>query len=96
MPRRREGPVLSAQTGYYFFDSYVGIGPDRRRIRISLHTQDLAKAQWLWEQEFKKLWSDQYGLKTHKPTSSITLSALIPEFIAHERDVKRAATWKIF
>jgi hypothetical protein len=55
MLRRREAPVKNAQTGYYFFDSYVGIGPDRRRIRFSLHTQDLANAQWLWEQEYINL-----------------------------------------
>jgi hypothetical protein len=29
---------MNAQTGYYFFDSYVGIGPDRRRVRFSPHT----------------------------------------------------------
>ena len=52
MPKRREGPVKNAQIGYYFFDNYVGIGPDRLRVRFSLHTQDLAKAQWLWEQEY--------------------------------------------
>jgi len=96
MPRRREGPVKNAQTGYYFFDNYVGIGPDRRRVRLSLHTQDLAKAQWLWEQEYKRLWSEHYGLKSHKPASPITLSNIIPEFIAHERDVRRAVTWKTF
>lgn len=36
MPKRREGPVKNAQTGYYFFDSCVGNGPDRRRIRFFL------------------------------------------------------------
>lgn len=96
MPKRHEGPVKNAQTGYYFFDNYVGIGADRRRVRLSLHTQDLAKAQWLWEQEYKRLWSEHYGLKTHKPASPITLSNIIPEFIAHERDVRRAVTWKTF
>ena len=53
--RRREGPVKNVQTGSYVFDNYVGIGSDRRRIRVSLHTQDLAKAQWLWEQEYINL-----------------------------------------
>jgi hypothetical protein len=38
MPHRREDPVKNAQTGYYFFDNYVGIGPERRRIRVSLDT----------------------------------------------------------
>lgn len=37
MPRHREGPVKNAQTGYYFFDSYVDIGPERRRVRFSLN-----------------------------------------------------------
>ena len=47
MPRHREGPVKNKQTGYYFFDSYVGLPPDRHRIRVSLHTKDSARAQWL-------------------------------------------------
>jgi len=33
MPRRREGSVRNKQTGYYFFDSYVGLGPDRQSVR---------------------------------------------------------------
>jgi len=30
MPRRREGPTRNKQTGYYFFDEYVGIEKDKR------------------------------------------------------------------
>jgi len=48
MPRRREGPVKNKQTGYFFFDEYVGFPPDKKRIRISLRTKDPAIAQWLW------------------------------------------------
>ncbi len=96
MPQRREGPALNKQTGYYFFDSYVGLGADRRRIRLSLHTRDRARATWLWEQEFKRRWSEHYGIKSVKPAAPARFADLIPEFIAYERDVKRAAMWKNF
>jgi integrase len=96
MPRHREGPTKNQQTGYYYFDQYVGLGPDRRRLRISLGTKDPARAQWLWEQEYKRRWSDHYGLKTHKTTAPIKFSDAIKEFIAYERDVKRVSEWKIF
>ena len=96
MPKRREGPVLNKQTGYYFFDSYVGLGAERRRIRVSLHTHDRARATWLWEQEFKRRWSEHYGIKSVKPAAPARFASLIPEFIAFEREVKRAATWKTF
>jgi hypothetical protein len=35
MPRHREGPIKNQQTSYYYFDQYVGLGPDRQRMRIS-------------------------------------------------------------
>jgi len=63
MPRRREGPTKSKASGVYFFDEYVGFPPDKKRIRISLRTKDPAKAQWIWEQEYKRQWSEFYGIE---------------------------------
>ncbi len=96
MPKRREGPVLNTQRDVYYFDQFVGIGAERRRVRVSLGTRDLARATWLWEQEFKRRWSEYYGIKSVKPAAPARFASLIPEFIAFEREVKRAATWKTF
>lgn len=96
MPRRREGPIRNKQTGYYFFDSYVGLGPDRQRVRFTLHTKDPGRAQFLFEQEWKRVWAEYYGLKSPRTQAPVTLAEIIPEFIAHERDVKRAKEWKTF
>lgn len=94
MPRRREGPVKNKQTGYYFFDSYIGLGPDRRRVRFSLHTKDPGRAQFLFEQEWKRLWAEYYGLKPNKSAQHITLGQAIEKFVIFERDVRRAKEWK--
>ena len=96
MPRRRERPIRNAQTGYYVFDSYVGLGPDRQRVRFSLHTKDPGRAQFLFEQEWKRVWAEYYGLKSPRTQSPVTLDEIIPEFVAYERDIKRAKTWKTF
>ena len=61
MPRRREGPTKNQQTGYYFFDEYVGFPPEKKRIRISLRTKDPEKAQWLWEREYIPYGFDDHG-----------------------------------
>ena len=45
MPRRREGPVKNKQTGYYFFDEYGSFPPNKKRIWVSLRTQNPLKAQ---------------------------------------------------
>ena len=45
MPRRREGPVKNKQTGYFFFDEYIGFPPEKKgsgshsgpRIRLRLN-----------------------------------------------------------
>lgn len=96
MPRRREGPVKNKQTGYYFFDSYVGLGPDRKRIRFSLHTKDPGRAQFLFEQEWKRLWAEYYGVKNPKLQGQTRLSDIIPEFIAYERQIKKVKSWRMF
>lgn len=42
MPKHREGPVRHKQTGYYFFDEYVGIGGDSRaNLQTSLRNTAL-------------------------------------------------------
>ena len=96
MPRRREGPVRNKQTGYYFFDSYIGLGPDRKRVRFSLHTKDPGRAQFLFEQEWKRLWAEYYGLKSPRFQGQVRLTDIIPEFINYEREVKRVKSWQLF
>lgn len=96
MPRRREGPTLNKQTGYFFANFYVGIGKDAFRYRKSLKTKDPVRAQWLWEQEYRKQWEKYYGIQAGPPTSLAKFADLIPDFVAYERDVKKAKTWKMF
>ena len=62
-PKRREGPTRNQQTGYFYFDQFVGVGQDSRRVRVSLHTKNPARAQFLWDQEFKRQWSKYYGFE---------------------------------
>lgn len=94
MPKRREGPTRNKQTGYYFFDEYVGIGDDKKRIRVSLRTKDPEKARWLWEREFRKCWSEYYGEKPPATPFKVPFKDLIEEFIDYERDIKRIKEWK--
>lgn len=94
MPRRREGPVKNTQTGYYFFDSYIGLGPDRQRVRFSLHTKDPGRAQFLFEQEWKRVWAEYYGVKAPRSQAAAKLGDAIEEFVKYERDVRRAREWR--
>ena len=94
MPRRRDGPTLNRQTGYWFFDNRVGFPPDRRRVRISLRTTDRARAQFLWEKEWKKRWGEYYGVRpTDRPAGPATLEAAAAGFVSYERDVRRVKGW---
>jgi integrase len=94
MPKRREGPIRNKQTGYYFFDEYVGFKPDKKRIRVSLRTKNPARAQWLWEQEYRKQWSKYYGIERPERPQDTRLSDIKREFIAYERDIKKVKEWK--
>ena len=96
MPRRREGPVKNKQTGYFFFDEYIGFPPDKKRIRISLRTKDPAKAQWLWEQEYKRQWSEYYGIESKKHTQPIKFYQARKEYVDYERDIKKIKEWKLY
>jgi integrase len=96
MPRRREGPVRNKQTAYYFFDEYVGFKPDKKRVRVSLRTKDPARAQWLWEQEYKRQWGWFYGVKAPERPQEIRFSEFTKEFIGYEKDIKRIKEWKIY
>ena len=96
MPRRREGPTLNKQTGYYFFDEYIGFPPHNERVRFSLRTQDPEKAWWLWEREYKKQWGRHYGEESKGRAQSVTLRQLAAEFVAYERDVKKIKEWRIY
>jgi integrase len=94
MPRRREGPTLNRQTGYWFFDNRVGFPPNRRRIRFSLRTKDRARAQFLWEKEWKKRWGEYYGGRSAgRPAGPETLEAAATAFVSYERDVRRVKGW---
>lgn len=72
------------------------MGPERRRIRFSLHTKDPGRAQFLFEQEWKRLWAEYYGLKSPRLQGQLRLADIIPEFITYERQVKKAKCWRIF
>jgi len=96
MPRRREGPTLNKQTGYYFFDEYIGFPPYNERVRFSLRTQDPEKAWWLWEREYKKQWGKHYGEEPKGRAQSVTLRKLAAEFVAYERDVKKIKEWRTY
>lgn len=95
MPRRREGPTRNKQTGYYFFDEYVGIGDDKKRIRFSLKTKDPEKARWRWEQHYRKVWSEYYGIRSPMRPERVSFRDMIEEFVDYEKDIKRIKEWKL-
>ena len=90
MPKRRDGPTKSKSTGYYTFDQFIGFPPNKRRVRFSLGTKDPAKAQWLWELEYKKRWSEYYGLKAPEKPERRSFIDIAKEFVNFERDIKRS------
>jgi len=96
MPRQREGPTLNKQTGYYFMDIYVGFGSDKKRIRYSLRTKDPAKAQYLYEHEYRKIWAEYYGDEIRGRPKPMLLSELIEKFVNHSRYVRKIGTWKSY
>ena len=94
MPRRHEGPTRSKATQYFYFDEFIGFYPNKKRVRISLRTQDPAKAQWLWEQEWKRQWGKFYGLKQAEKPTEISLVKAAEKFVAFERDTKKVKEWR--
>jgi len=94
MPRRRESPVKNRQTGYYFFDEYVGFPPDKKRVRISLRTKDPEKAQWLWEKEYRRQWRQFYGEEAPEKPVKAKFQDIAEEFVDYERDIKKVREWK--
>jgi integrase len=95
MPRRREGPTKLKQTGYYFFDEYVGFPPDRKRIRYSLKTKDPLKSKFLWEQEYRKRWSSYYGIESPDRPKKVSFKDATRDFVEYEKNVKRIKEWKL-
>ena len=95
MPRRHEGPRLW-KTGYYYCDFIIGFPPSEKRLRYSLKTQDAKLARTLWERERARQWSVYYGETTETPVSPVRIGDLINPFIRHERDVRKAKTWRTF
>jgi integrase len=92
-PRRSEGPVLNRQTGYYFFSARIGFPPNRRRVRFSLGTRDRARAQLLWQREWKRLWDEYYGLAKRPGPAIPSLAEAASRFVEYERDVRRVKGW---
>ena len=95
MPRRREGPRRDKITGFFYFDESIGFGDDKRRIRFSLRTQDLVKAQYVWEKEFKRQWDIYYGIKPARPARPILFSEAGREYIEYAQNVKRICEWEM-
>lgn len=94
MPRRSEGPVLNKQTGYYFLSLRVGFPPNRRRVRFSLHTQVRARAFILFEREYKRLWSEEYGARPDRRQGEFPdFEKAAEEYIRYEHDVRRVKGW---
>ena len=81
MPKRREGPTKNKQTGYYFFDNFIGFPPDKKRIRVSLRTKDPEKAQWLWEREYRRQWRKYYGEKSPEKPIKVRFKDIAEEFL---------------
>jgi len=94
-PRRHEGPRLW-KNGFYYFDQVVDFPPNETRLRYSLKTRDPKMARILWEKERARQWSIYYGDTVDTPLSPSRLGDLILPFIEHERDVRKAKTWKTF
>lgn len=94
-PKRHEGPRLWTN-GFYYFDQVVGFPPTEQRLRYSLKTQDPKLARTLFEKERARQWSLYYGEMIDGPRSPIAFGDLIEPFIEHERDVRKAKTWKTF
>ena len=95
MPRRREGPRRDPRSGVYFFDQYVGFKPAVKRVRVTLRTKDPVKAQWLWEQEFRRQWSIFYGVQAPSSPGPVSLADAGREFVVHRRETKRIKEWRV-
>jgi len=95
MPRRREGPRRDPRSGVYFFDQYVGFKPNVHRVRVTLRTKDPDKAQWLWEQEYRRQWFLFYGIKTPSAPRPVSLAEAARDFAAHRREIKRIKEWRV-
>jgi integrase len=95
-PKRREGPVRNSQTQFFYFDQFIGIGRDSRRVRVSLHTKDPGRARFLWEQEHRRQWSKYYGLETPGRPEPVPIAIAIGEFIEYEKGVRKVQEWRIF
>ncbi len=94
MPRRREGPTKHKISKIWFFDEYIGFAPNKKRVRFSLRTKDPLKAEWLWEQEYKRLWREYYGMESPERPQRVYFVDMITEFVNFERDIKRVREWQ--
>ena len=94
MPKRREGPAKNKQTGYYFFDEYIGYAPNKQRVRFTLRTRDPAQARKLWQWEWEKRWREYYGMESPKRPQRVYFSDMSKEFVNYEKEIKRVREWK--
>jgi len=94
MPRRREGPIRNKQTGYYFFDEYIGYAPNKHRIRFSLRTSNPVQARKLWQWEWEERWREYYGIESPKRPQKTLFRDMIEEFVKYEKDIKRVREWQ--
>lgn len=96
-PRRREGPTINRQTGFFYIDQRIGIGKETYRYRKSLKTRDPVRARWLWEQEYRRQWEKYYGIAGSAPPCPAPIfEDITREFIAYEKNVKRISEWKMY
>jgi len=94
MPKRREGPAKNKQTGYYFFDEYIGYAPNKQRVRFSLRTSNPVQARKLWQWEWEERWREHYGIESPKRPQRVYLSDTITEYVEYEKNIKRVKEWR--
>jgi len=93
MPKRRDGPVRHKGNSYFYFDEIIGFENERRRVRFSLGTKDPEKARWLWEQEYRKQWSEYYGIQPKQKPKPVMFVDICKSFVNFERDIKHVKDW---
>jgi integrase len=94
MPRYRDGPAWNKQNKIYYFDSWVGFPPARKRVRYSLKTKDPAKARYLWERAWRKEWAAYWGEGPRDKRTPVSFVEFGKEFVAYERDIRHMQEWK--
>jgi len=58
-------------------------------VRVSPRTKSPEKAQWLWEQEYKKQWREYYGEESPQKPIKTRFKDVAEEYIDYARDIKK-------